>query len=147
VTRHHRRDRGRAAEAGSVTTMGAILAVALLLVVGLVYDGGMVLTAKRRAINTAEQAARAGAQEVSVASVRAGGPHRLDPPAAQAAALAYLGQAGYSGTARVLADTIAVDVAWSQPTSFLRAVGIGTQGGTVSASARSAHGVTSEDST
>ena len=58
-------------EAGSVTAMVAIFAVALLLLAGLVYDGGMILASKRRAINTAEQAARAGAQEVSIASVRA----------------------------------------------------------------------------
>jgi Putative Flp pilus-assembly TadE/G-like len=135
----------RPPEGGSVTVMVAILAIALVLLVGLVYDGGMILTAKRRAINTAEQAARAGAQEVSIASVRAGGPHLLDPPAAQAAALAYLGQAGYSGAARVRADSIDVDVAWSQPTVILHLVGIGTPGGTVSASARSVHGVTGEE--
>jgi Putative Flp pilus-assembly TadE/G-like len=135
----------RPSEAGSVTAMVAILAIGLLLIVGLVYDGGRILTAKRRAINTAEQAARAGAQEVSIASVRAGGPHRLDPPAAQAAALAYLSQAGYSGAARVRADSIDVDVAWSQPTIILHLTGTGTPGGTVSASARSVHGVTSEE--
>jgi Flp pilus assembly protein TadG len=135
----------RPPEAGSVTAMVAILTIGLLLLVGLVYDGGRILTAKRRAINTAEQAARAGAQEVSIASVRAGGRHRLDPPAAQAAALAYLSQAGYSGTARVRADAIDVDVAWSQPTIILHLTGTGTPGGTVSASARSVHGVTSEE--
>jgi uncharacterized membrane protein len=137
--------RRRPPEVGSVTVMVAILAMALLLFVGLVYDGGRILTAKRRAINTAEQAARAGAQEVSIASVRAGGPHRLDPPAARAAALTYLSQAGYSGTARVRADSIDVDVAWSQPMIILHLVGVGTPGGTVSASARSVHGVTSEE--
>ena len=135
----------RPSEAGSVTAMVAILAIGLLLLVGLVFDGGRILTAKRRAINTAEQAARAGAQEVSIASVRAGGPHRLDPPAAQAAALAYLSQASYSGTAHVRADSIDVEVAWSQPTIILRLTGTGTPGGTVSASARSVHGVTSEE--
>jgi uncharacterized membrane protein len=137
--------RRRPSEAGSVTVMVAILAIGLLLLVGLVYDGGRILTAKRRAINTAEQAARAGAQEVSIASVRAGGPHRLDPPAAQAAALSYLSQAGYSGAAHVRADSIEVDVAWSQPTVILHLVGVGTPGGTVGASARSVHGVTSEE--
>ena len=135
----------RAGEAGSVTAMVAIFAVALLLLAGLVYDGGMILVSKRRAINTAEQAARAGAQEVSIASVRAGGPFRLDPPAARAAALAYLGQAGYSGAARVHGDTVDVDVRWSQPTIILRLIGIGGQAGTVGASARSVHGVTSEE--
>jgi hypothetical protein len=132
-------------EAGSVTAMVAIFAVALLLLAGLVYDGGMILASKRRAINTAEQAARAGAQEVSIASVRAGGPHRLDPPAARAAALTYLGRAGYSGAARVHGDTVDVDVRWSQPTIILRVIGIGGATGSVEASARSVHGVTTED--
>jgi Flp pilus assembly protein TadG len=132
-------------QTGSVTMMVVIFAAFLLLLGGLVFDGGMILAAKRRAISTAEQAARAGAQEVSIASVRAGGPHRLDPPAARAAALAYLGRAGYSGTARVQGDSIDVDVRWSQPTVILRIVGIGTQAGTVAATARSVHGVTSEE--
>jgi Flp pilus assembly protein TadG len=131
-------------QAGTVTVMVAIFAAALLLLVGLVYDGGTILTAKRRAINTAEQAARTGAQEVSVASVRAGGPHRLDPAAARAAALAYLGRAGYGGSATVRGDTIDVEVRWSQPTIILGIVGIAAQGGTVAASARSVHGVTNE---
>jgi hypothetical protein len=135
----------RAGETGAVTAMVAIFAVALLLLAGLVFDGGMILASKRRAINTAEQAARAGAQEVSIASVRAGGPFRLDPPAARAAALDYLGHAGYSGAARVHDDTVDVDVRWSQPTIILRLIGIGGQAGTVGASARSVHGVTGEE--
>lgn len=133
-------------QSGSVTTMVVIFAMALLLLAGLVYDGGTILAAKRRAISTAEQAARAGAQQVSIASVRAGGPYRLDPPAARAAALAYLGRAGYSGgAAQVQGHTIDVQVRWSQPTVILRVLGIGARGGTVSASARSVHGVTTEE--
>jgi hypothetical protein len=135
----------RPGEAGTVTLMVIIFAVAVVLLAGLVFDGGMILVAKRRAINIAEQAARAGAQEVSVASVRRGGPYRLDPPAARAAALAYLGQAGYSGSARVRGDRVDVEVHWSQPTTILRVGGIGTQAGTVNASARSVHGVTTEE--
>ncbi len=128
-----------------MTAMLAILAVGLVAVAGLVFDGGMVLVAKRRAINTAEQAARAGAQQLDVAAIRAGRPHRLDAPAARAAALAYLRGAGYRGTARAHADAVEVEVAWSQPTTILRLAGVGTQTGTVSASARSVHGVTSEE--
>jgi Flp pilus assembly protein TadG len=142
---HQATGRHRPGESGTITVMAVIFAAAVVLLAGLVFDGGMILVAKRRAINIAEQAARAGAQEVSIASVRGGGPYRLDPPAARAAALAYLGRTGYSGSARVRGDTVDVEARWSQPTTILRVGGIGTQAGTVSASARSVHGVTTEE--
>jgi hypothetical protein len=132
-------------ERGAVTTMLVILAVGMVLMAGLVFDGGMILVANRRAINPAEPAARAGAQHVNVAAIRAGGPHLLDPAAAQAAALAYLRGAGYPGTAQVDGDTVEVMVAWSQPTTILRLGGIGAQAGTVTARARSVHGVTTQE--
>jgi Flp pilus assembly protein TadG len=138
-----RGDRG--GEAGAVTVMVVIFAAVLVLLAGLVSDGGRVLAAKRRAINIAEQAARAGAQQLDVASVRGGGPDQLDPPAARAAAMAYLGQAGYAGAAHVYGDTVDVDVGWSQPLLILHIAGVGTPGGTVNAAARTVHGVTQEE--
>jgi hypothetical protein len=49
-----------------------------VILLGLVYDGGDAYIAHTRALNLAEQAARAGAQEIDLVSVRAGGPYRLD---------------------------------------------------------------------
>ena len=43
-------------ERGQVTAMWAVLALALLVLGGLVYDGGQVLTARRDANNLARQA-------------------------------------------------------------------------------------------
>ena len=53
-----------------MTAFVVTLAAALILLAGLVLDGGLVLAAKRRAINEAEAAARAGAQQIGRASCR-----------------------------------------------------------------------------
>ncbi len=50
-------------ERGSVTLLLVLIMPALFIgVAGLVFDGGQVVTARRQALNEAEQAARAGAQ-------------------------------------------------------------------------------------
>src|SRR5574341_871463 len=86
-------------EAGGVLPLVAVLLVGLVAIAALVGDGGNALTAKRRAINLAEQAARAGAQELAPASLRTGRPYRLDPAAASRAAERYLARAGVGGGA------------------------------------------------
>jgi len=44
--------------------------VALILVAGLVLDGGLTLAARERALDKAQQAARAGAQAINLATYR-----------------------------------------------------------------------------
>lgn len=63
--RHVRRD-----ERGSIAPFIVIVALAILLLAGLVIDGGRQLNAHGRAIAYAEEAARAGAQEVDVSDPR-----------------------------------------------------------------------------
>ncbi len=75
-------------EAGSVSVLVAVLGFALLLMLGLVVDGGRQLIAYRRAANDAEQAARAGAGALNPAGLRTG-TYILDPAAAAAAARHY----------------------------------------------------------
>src|SRR2546423_13075426 len=93
---------------GQVTAMWAILALALLVLGGLVYDGGQILTARRNANNLARQAARAGAQQLDEDSIRAGNP-TLDPTAATAAARDFLARRAVVPTA-VTADGASVTV-------------------------------------
>ena len=64
-----------------------LFTVALLAVAGLVIDGGYALGAKREAMNSAEQAARAGADALDQGSLR-DGDTRVDPGRAVAAAQA-----------------------------------------------------------
>jgi Flp pilus assembly protein TadG len=131
-------------ERGQVTAMWTILALALLVLGGLVYDGGQILSARREANNLARQAARAGAQHLDENSIRAGTPS-LDVPAAEAAAREYLARRQVTPTAvRVSGSTVTVTVRLTQPTPLLTLVGIDERNVMSTGSARSARGVTGE---
>ena len=128
-------------EAGQVTAIWAVLALALFVLGGLVYDGGQVLTARRQADNLARQAARAGAQALDENSVRAGAAV-LDPVAAEGAARAYLDRRHLVPTGVVVSDIdVTVSVALVQPTPLLALVGIESRTVAATATARSARGV------
>ena len=139
----------RNGEAGSLSVLMPLLAVLALIVIGFGFDGANVLTAKRRGINVAEQAARAGAGQLDLAAIRAGDAYRIDPSKARRAAQQYLAQAGYAGQVRLgrdrIGDRVDVSVTWSQRGLFTSFVGTGQYSGTVQASAYSCHGVALEE--
>lgn len=110
-------------EAGATSAIVVLMAVALLSAAALVIDGGYALGAQRRAMNTAEQAARAGSDALSPAALRSG-QTRVDPSAAAFAAQAYLASAGASGSVRVNGGQVTVTVAARQDTTILAAVGV-----------------------
>lgn len=94
---------------------------AIIMVAGLVVDGGQQVTAARRAESAAGGAARAAAD--------AGGTYRLagrnDPGAAVAAARAFLaGTDGVVGRASIEAGVVRVETESSAPTIFLSVLGI-----------------------
>ena len=128
-------------ERGQVTAFVVVFALALMFVAGLVLDGGHVLAAKRRAINEAEGAARAGAATLAVEGYRASGPVRLDPVRAQAAARAYLAQTGHTGQVAVSGDRVVVVVRFDQPLQILGLGGLGAQTVTGRGQARAVLGV------
>lgn len=131
-------------ERGQVTAMWAVLALALLVLGGLVFDGGQILNARRDANNLARQAARAGAQQLDENSLRAGTP-ALDPIAAETAAREFLARRDVTPAAVVVtATSVTVTVELTQPTPLLTLVGIDDRIVTSTASARSARGVTGE---
>ena len=136
-------------EAGSLSVLMPLLVVLALIVIGFGFDGANVLTAKRRGINVAEQAARAGAGQLNLAAIRAGDAYRIDPARARQAAQRYLAQAGYAGQIRLgrdaIGDRVDVTVTWSQRGLFTSFVGVDQYGGTVQASAHSCHGVAQEE--
>lgn len=128
-------------EGGQVTAFVVVFTTALLLVAGLVIDGGAILTTKRQATDIAAQAARAGAQALSVDVLRGTGGQQLDPEQATAAAHAFLDRAGHPGTVTVTGDSVTVTVAIDQALAIL---GLGRDGQvTVSgqATARNVRGV------
>lgn len=108
-------------ERGAVTAFVVVFAFALLMIAGLVVDGGFLLNARREAINEAEAAARAGAQAVA-----GSGSSRLSPAAATQLANAYLTKTGHQGTVEVVGDTITVEVRFDQQMTILGAAGLGT---------------------
>ncbi len=91
-------------QSGQVTTFVVVFALTVIFVAGLVFDGGYVLAARRRAFNEAEAAARVGADALVVDSYRSTGGVDLDPALAITAAQDYLAQTGHTGTVRVLGD-------------------------------------------
>lgn len=121
-----RTHRLRKDEDGRVTAFVVIITLAALLFAGLVLDGGLALAAKVRAMGEAQEAARAGAQEIDLAAYRADGTLRLVPQQASAAAHSYLAAAGHTGTVSVAGNTVNVTVSINQPTQLLGLVSIGS---------------------
>lgn len=109
---------------GMVTAFVTILAVAIIFVTGLVLDGGYILAAKREANNVAEQAARAGAQEVSVEALRRDDRFELDRSRAVEAAEAFLARQGHRGSAEIVGGQVRVTVEIDRPLLILGAAGL-----------------------
>ena len=106
-------------ERGSITAFVAVVATALVLVAGMAYDGGQVIAAHQAARSLAARAARAGAQQVDLGHLRTTGEPRLDPTAAESAALEYLERTGATGTAAATGTAISVTVTRTQPMHIL----------------------------
>ena len=112
------------AESGMVTAFVVIFTLALLLMAGLVLDGGLALAAKVQAIDDAQAAARAGAQAIDIPTYRASGQITLDPAQAIADAEHYLAAAGQVGTVSVNGEQVTVTVTVIQATQILSLAGV-----------------------
>ena len=137
-----RRARLGDAESGMVTAFVVIFTLALVLMAGLVLDGGLALAAKVQAIDDAQAAARAGAQAIDIPTYRASGQITLDPAQATADAQRYLAAAGHTGTVSVNGEQVTVTVTITQPTQILTLAGIDhlTETGTGTATAEQGKG-------
>ncbi len=131
-------------EQGSVTPFVVVTALALMLAVGLVADGGQKLQALQRADTAAEEAARAAGQTIQPARSIRGLPPLVDAGPATAAAQAHLTAAGMAGTVSIDGDVVTVSTTTSEPTVFLAAIGITTVTATGSAQARLVRGLDEE---
>lgn len=109
-------------ERGSVTGFVVCMVVALVMCAGLVFDGGRLVAARIAAADAAENAARAGAQEVT--AIRAGVWH-LDPGKAAARADQYLAALGVSGSVDASPEAVAVTVTATTSMTLLQLVGLG----------------------
>ena len=106
---------------GMVTAFVMSLVMAFVVIAGLALDGGRLVAAHVSAVDHAENAARAGAQEVTLVRV---GWRILDPTRAARAARAYLDAQGLDGDVRADFSYVTVTVRIRQSTTLLRLVGI-----------------------
>lgn len=113
-----------------------LLTTALFSVAGLVIDGGYALSARKEAMTQAQQAARVGADALSIGGLR-DGTVRVDPDRAAAAARSYLRSVGADGTVSVNGDEVSVTVTSTSDTVMLSAVGVSSLPVEVSATAES----------
>lgn len=107
---------------GVVTAFVLGLVMCFVVIAGLAVDSGRLVAAHVTAGDHAENAARAGAQEVTL--VRAGW-RLLDPRRAAASARAYLDAKGLDGDVRADTASVTVTVRVRQSTTLLWLVGIG----------------------
>ncbi|GAA1748652.1 TadE/TadG family type IV pilus assembly protein [Streptomonospora arabica] len=93
---------------GQVTAFVVIITLALILLFALVAEGGAALSTRSRALSLAQEAARAGAQELDLASYRAGQPTTLNASAARQSAQRFLAQSGADGSVHIDGATVTV---------------------------------------
>ncbi len=117
--------RRRRDEGGTATAFVVGFAIVLIAAAGLVIDGGAALNARMRLADDVEQAARAGAQHIDLATLRRTGRVVIDQPAAADAARNYLLALGYTDIAPPVAnaDTVAVQARDTVSTTTLGLIG------------------------
>lgn len=144
MTRHtaQRRPVTAPGDSGQITVFVVVMAAALILVAGLVLDGGLTLSARERALGEAQEAARAGAQAVNLATYRRNGTLVLNPVQAVADARSYLAATGYQGSVQVSGNVVTVNVTATQRMQILDAAGLGSITVHASASATPERGIT-----
>lgn len=131
------RPRATDMERGSVSLFAVVLTVAMIVVIGLVVDGGAKLHAQQHAQSVAREAARAGGQAVTAAVAIRGDGAEADPYTARAAAQDYLTASGLPGTVTITGGTrLRVEATATYEPVFLGIVGAGTQTVTAHAEAR-----------
>jgi Flp pilus assembly protein TadG len=119
----------RASEDGQILVLTVVVALALLAILGLVADGGLILARHRELQGIADAAARAGAAQLDEAGYRAsnGRTATLNPAQAQAAAGRYLRTVRFGGQANLAATSSQVTIELSEAVRpiIFRSVGIG----------------------
>jgi Flp pilus assembly protein TadG len=128
-------------ERGTITVFVVAMTTALLLVAGLVFDGGRMIAARRDADGVAAAAARAGVQGVDEAGLRQSDGAPLDPLDARARVQRYLASTAYTGTAVVADDTVTVHVHRTQELQVLSLAGLRSSNVTGTATARAVRAV------
>jgi hypothetical protein len=117
---------GRRDDSGTVTVFVVSLTAALILVAGLVYDGGRMIAAARDSDAVAAAAARAGSQGLDEAGLRETDGAPLDAAAVNARVRQFLAATAYTGSATVVGDTVTVTVHRTESLPILSLAGLRT---------------------
>jgi len=115
-------------EEGSALVWLLLCLPALFALLGLVFDGGAAITGSQEADNVADQAARAGADQLDTGSARADqdryGPADVSRASSSACTYVAVASPQMTCTATVNADAVVVTVSDSVPAQFLGIIGI-----------------------
>lgn len=125
-SRAARRAGREADDRGAATIFVVGLSVMLLVVAGLVVDGGLAINARAKAADDAEQAVRAGAQHIDVETLRGSGDVVLNAEAAATAARDFMdSRGGYTvEDLTVQGNTVQITVSRVEETALLSLIGI-----------------------
>lgn len=120
------RPRHSATDRGAVSILVVLLTPAMFVCAGLVWDGGRAITARQHAADLAEQAARAGVNDLNLTALRDRGSDTIDMPRAIADACHYVTVTarGASCTATATTSTVTVRVTTHTPTALLGLIGM-----------------------
>ena len=138
----------RGDDRGSASAFVVAIMVALLVIAGLVADGGRAINARVAIADDAEQAARVAANQIDQATLRGGGRPQIDPVMATSKALDFLALRGYAtsrASVRADVDAVTVTVSDDVPTGLLQLVMIDTFTVEGTATARAAVGIDDRD--
>lgn len=141
--------RSTSGEGGAISAFVVVIFTALMVLAGLVIDGGTMINARQKLIDDAEQAARLGANQIDMERLRNTGDVVVVWPAAGNEARGYLaGELGYD-PARIDvsqggANEVVVQVSDTVDATLLSLIGLGPFDVTGSAQARPAVGILEE---
>lgn len=114
-------------ERGAATAFVVGMAITLLACAGLVVDGGTALNARMKLADDAEQAARAGAQELDQGALRDSGVVEVDDAAARQRAGAFMTARGYDVVRiEVTGDSVTVTASDVVQAQLLTIIGFDT---------------------
>lgn len=135
-------------DTGAISAFVVVIFTALMVLAGLVIDGGNMINARQKIIDDAEQAARLGANQIDELALRSTGDVVVVWPDAGYAAGAYLAELGYD-PARIDVspggpNVVVVEVNDTVDAQLLSLIGLGPFDVGGSAQARPAVGILEE---
>ncbi len=114
------------ADEGMVSAFLLATMIGLFAVAGLGLDPGEAYAAKIKAIGQAEEAARAGAQQIDLTTYRTTGTLQLDPVAAEQAAQRFLTAEGQAGIVTATVTRVSVSITTGYRTQLWHLAGVDT---------------------